>query len=246
MTLKPLLDERRAVLVPGAPNALAARIIEALGFEALYVTGAGVTNMALGLPDLAFIDLTQVAQVTAAIREVTALPLIVDADTGFGNAINVGHTVRVLERAGADAIQIEDQVSPKRCGHFAGKAVVPAAEMAAKVRAAVDARRSADTLIVARTDARAVEGCTAYIDGIADASAFYQRLRPADGSKGGALPGYICVPGPTTGVQLRQAVVDWYKKHAGEGQKQASGIVLRALDETFLCLGEQRRIPAQP
>jgi 2-methylisocitrate lyase-like PEP mutase family enzyme len=158
MTLRPLLDRRHAVLVPGAPNALAARIIEALGFEAIYVTGAGVTNMMLGLPDLAFIDLTQIAQVTASIRGVSELPLIVDADTGFGNAINTGHAVRVLERSGANAIQLEDQLSPKRCGHFAGKAVVPAAEMAAKVRAAVDARRSSETLIVARTDARAVEG----------------------------------------------------------------------------------------
>lgn len=164
MTFKTMLEERRAVLLPGAPNALTARIIEALGFEAIYVTGAGVTNMALGLPDLAFIDLTQIAQVTASIREVTELPLIVDADTGFGNAINVGHSVRVLERAGASAIQIEDQLSPKRCGHFEGKALVPAPEMAAKVRAAVDARRSAETLIVARTDARAVEGIDGAIE----------------------------------------------------------------------------------
>lgn len=158
MTLRHLLDQRRAVLVPGAPNALAARIIESLGFEAVYVTGAGVTNMMLGIPDLAFIDLTQVAQVTSSIRDITELPLIVDADTGFGNAINTGRAVRVLERAGASAIQIEDQLSPKRCGHFDGKAVIPAEEMAAKVRAAVDARLSAETLIVARTDARAVEG----------------------------------------------------------------------------------------
>ena len=164
MTFKTMLEERRAVLVPGAANALSGRIIEALGFEAIYVTGAGVTNMALGLPDLAFIDLTQIAQFTASIREVTELPLIVDADTGFGNAINVGHSVRVLERAGASAIQIEDQLSPKRCGHFEGKALVPAAEMAAKVRAAVDARRSAETLIVARTDARAVEGIDGAIE----------------------------------------------------------------------------------
>lgn len=164
MGLKTILEERRAVLVPGASNALTARIIEALHFEAIYVTGAGVTNMSLGLPDLAFIDLTQIAQVTASIREVTELPLIVDADTGFGNAINVGHSVRVLERAGASAIQIEDQLSPKRCGHFEGKALVPVAEMATKVRAAVEARRSAETLIVARTDARAIDGIDAAIE----------------------------------------------------------------------------------
>ncbi len=95
-------------------------------------------------------------------------------------------------------------------------------------------------------DARAVEGCTAYIDGIADTSAFYQTLRPGNGSKGAPLPGYICIPATTTGVQLRQAVIDWFKKHPDQGQKQASGIVLRALDETFLCPGEQRRLAPQP
>ena len=95
-------------------------------------------------------------------------------------------------------------------------------------------------------DARGVAECTAYIDGIADTSAFYQRLRPSDGSKGSALPGYICIPGPTTGVQLRQAVVDWFRKHADQAQRPASGVVLRALDDTFLCPGEQRRVaPAQ-
>lgn len=93
---------------------------------------------------------------------------------------------------------------------------------------------------------RHVEGCTAYIDGIADTSAFYMRLRPQDGSKGALLPGYICIPPSTTGVQLRTAVMDWFKKHADQGQRQASGIVLRALDETFMCPGEQRRLPAAP
>lgn len=164
MSLKSLLAEKRAVLVPGAPNALAARLIETLGFEAIYVTGAGVTNMGLGLPDLAFIDLTQLAGVTSAIREVTSLPLIVDADTGFGNAVNVGHSVRVLERAGAGAIQLEDQVSPKRCGHFDGKSVVDAGEMIGKIHAAVDARQSEETLVMARTDARAVEGLEAALE----------------------------------------------------------------------------------
>ena len=164
MSFKQKLQQRRAILVPGASNALAARVIADLGFEAIYVTGAGVTNMSLGLPDLAFVDLTQIVQHTMAIRNVTDLPLVVDADTGFGNAVNVSHTVRMLERAGANAIQIEDQKMPKRCGHFTGKELVAPQEMAAKVEAAVDARRSDELLIVARTDARATEGFPAALD----------------------------------------------------------------------------------
>jgi 2-methylisocitrate lyase-like PEP mutase family enzyme len=156
--LRAKLGERRGLLVPGAANALAARIIEDLGFEAVYLTGAGVTNSFLGMPDLAFISLAEIAQHTATIREAVNLPVVVDADTGFGNALNVRHCVRVLERAGADAIQIEDQTFPKKCGHFANKSVIPVEEMAGKIKAAVDARNSADFLVVARTDAVAVEG----------------------------------------------------------------------------------------
>ena len=155
---------RRALLVPGAANALSARIIADLQFEAVYVTGAGVTNMYLGLPDMGFLSLTQLAEQTAAIRDAVTLPIVVDADTGFGNALNVHHTVRVLQRAGANAIQIEDQVSPKRCGHFAGKDVIPVGEMAGKIHAAVDARANKDLLIIARTDARAVDGFQAAVD----------------------------------------------------------------------------------
>ncbi|MCR0984902.1 isocitrate lyase/PEP mutase family protein [Roseomonas populi] len=158
-----LLAERRAVLTPGVANALTARVVETLGFEAAYLTGAGLTNTFLGLPDLGFMDLTQLAQHLLAIREATELPVVVDADTGFGNALNVGHAVRLLERAGASAIQIEDQLSPKRCGHFAGKALVSAGEMSGKIRAAADGRRDG-VLIVARTDAIAVEGFEAAID----------------------------------------------------------------------------------
>lgn len=156
--LRAKLEERRGLLVPGAANALAARIIEDLGFEAVYLTGAGATNSFLGLPDLGFITLTEIAQHTTAIREAVEIPIVVDADTGFGNALNVRHSVRVLERAGADAIQIEDQIMPKKCGHFENKTVISGEEMAAKIKAAVDARRSKDFLIIARTDAIAVEG----------------------------------------------------------------------------------------
>lgn len=156
--LRTLIDQRRGVLVPGAFNALSARIAEDLGFEALYLTGAGITNMHLALPDQGFVGLHEVAEHTARARDAVALPLIVDADTGFGNALNVRQTVRTLERAGADAIQLEDQVNPKRCGHFHGKAIVSASEMVGKVKAAVDARTDQKLLIMARTDACAVEG----------------------------------------------------------------------------------------
>ncbi|HWX38798.1 MAG TPA: isocitrate lyase/PEP mutase family protein [Candidatus Sulfotelmatobacter sp.] len=162
--LRTKLEERRGLVVPGAADALAARVIASLGFEAVYVTGAGVTNALLGLPDLGFISLPELAQQTAAIRDAVDLPIIVDADTGFGNPLNVRRAVRVLERAGANAIQIEDQVFPKRCGHFGGKQVIPVAEMTAKIKAAVDARRDSDFLIVARTDARAGHGFDAAID----------------------------------------------------------------------------------
>lgn len=163
MRLSGLLAERRAVLTPGAANALTARVVETLGFEAAYLTGAGLTNSFLGLPDLGFMDLTQLSLHMLAIREATELPVVVDADTGFGNAVNVGHAVRVLERTGASAIQIEDQLSPKRCGHFTGKSLITAGEMVGKIKAAVDARRDG-ALIVARTDAIAVEGFPAAID----------------------------------------------------------------------------------
>jgi 2-methylisocitrate lyase-like PEP mutase family enzyme len=162
-TLRTLLQQERGVLIPGAPNALAARIIADLGFKAVYLTGAGLTNMHLGLPDLGFMDLSQVAEHVTAIRGVIEQPLIVDADTGFGNAVNVTHTVRTLEQAGASAIQIEDQHSPKRCGHFSGKELIPLEEMVGKVRAAVDTRRQ-ELVVIARTDACAVEGFEAAIE----------------------------------------------------------------------------------
>lgn len=163
-TLRQLAEARRGVLVPGAFNALSARVIEDLGFEAIYVTGAGVTNMWFGLPDQAFMGLHEIADHTARIRDAVTLPLIVDADTGFGNALNVRHTVRVLERAGADCIQFEDQVSPKRCGHFSGKEVISTDEMVGKIKAAVDARIDSDVLILARTDAAATHGFEAAIE----------------------------------------------------------------------------------
>ena len=163
-TLKSLAEARRGVLVPGAFNALSAKVIEDLGFQAIYVTGAGVTNMWFGMPDQGFMGLHEIADHTARIRDAVSLPLIVDADTGFGNALNVRHTVRVLERAGADCIQLEDQVAPKRCGHFSGKEVISTEEAVSKIKAAVDARHDPDFLIMARTDACATQGFEAAIE----------------------------------------------------------------------------------
>ena len=156
--------ERQGLLVAGAFNALSARIVADAGFEAVYLSGAGVTNMSLGLPDLGFIGLQEIAEHTARVRDAMLLPLIVDADTGFGNALNVRHTVRTLERCGADAIQFEDQVLPKKCGHFAGKEVISTIEMVGKLRAAVDAREDPNLQIIARTDACAIHGIEAAIE----------------------------------------------------------------------------------
>ena len=162
--LRNKVNERRALMVAGAANALSARLIEQLGFEAVYLTGAGITNTFYGMPDLGFVSLADLVQHTSAARDAVELPIIVDADTGFGSALNVRHTVRSLERAGANAIQLEDQLMPKKCGHFNGKAVIPAAEAASKVKAAVDARMNDDFLIIARTDARAIEGFDSAIE----------------------------------------------------------------------------------
>ena len=162
--LKQLVEARNGLLVPGAFNALSAKVIADLGFQAIYVTGAGVTNMWFGMPDQGFMGLHEIAEHTARIRDAVDVPLIVDADTGFGNALNVVHTVRTLERAGADCIQLEDQVAPKRCGHFSGKEVISTEEAVSKIKAAVDARRDSDFLIIARTDAAATHGFEAAVE----------------------------------------------------------------------------------
>ncbi len=162
--LKELVAAKRGIIIPNAFNALSARVIADLNFETLYITGAGVTNMWFGMPDQGFMGLAEIADHTARIRDAVELPLLVDADTGFGNALNVYHTVRTLERAGADCIQLEDQVAPKRCGHFAGKDVISTEEAVSKIKAAVDARRDPDFLVMARTDAAAVHGFEAAVE----------------------------------------------------------------------------------
>lgn len=171
-----LMDRLRSgppVLAPGAFDALSALLIEQAGFEAVYVSGASVAYTQLGRPDIGLVGFDQLADVVGRMRERVDLPILVDADTGFGNALNVQRSVRVLERRGASAIQIEDQDFPKRCGHLAGKGLIPLAEMVGKVRAACDAR--IDCTIIARTDAIAVEGfepalerAAAYIEAGAD------------------------------------------------------------------------------
>jgi 2-methylisocitrate lyase-like PEP mutase family enzyme len=158
--LRQIIESGTTVVVPGAPNALTARLIEDTGFPVTYVTGAGIANTYLGVPDIGLLTLTELASHVSAIEAAVSTPLIVDADTGFGNAVNTWHTVRTLERAGASAIQLEDQTFPKRCGHFEGKSTIPGEEMAEKVRAAIEARTDPDLLIVARTDARAEYGLT--------------------------------------------------------------------------------------
>lgn len=152
------------MLLPGAANALTARVIEDAGFSALYVTGAGIANTYLGMPDIGLTTATEIADHVWRIRDAVSIPLIVDADTGYGNALNVQRTVRLLERAGAGAIQLEDQVFPKKCGHFEGKDVIPASEMVKKIQAAVDARQRDSTLILARTDAHAIEGLSGALE----------------------------------------------------------------------------------
>ena len=164
MRLKQRLAEPRALLAPGVYDALSALLAEQAGFEALYLSGASIAYTRLGRPDIGLTTFSEVQDTLARITERIRIPVIVDADTGFGNALNVQRCVRGFERAGAAMIQLEDQTFPKRCGHLDGKALVPLAEMQGKLRAALDARASAETLILARTDALAVEGFDRALD----------------------------------------------------------------------------------
>jgi 2-methylisocitrate lyase-like PEP mutase family enzyme len=152
------LARKPIVVAPGVYDAFTALVATQAGFATLYVSGAAIAYTRLGRPDIGLVSMAEVAQTVAMIRDRVAVHLIVDADTGYGNALNVARTVREFERVGANAIQIEDQDFPKRCGHLDGKALIPAAEMCGKLRAALDARHARDTLIIARTDAIAVEG----------------------------------------------------------------------------------------
>ncbi len=159
-----LLSRPEIVVAPGVYDTLGALLVAEAGFETAYLSGASIAYARFGKPDLGLLSLDDVAATLTAISGRVNLPIIVDADTGFGNALNVIQTVKRLEREGAAAIQLEDQTFPKRCGHLAGKSVIATGEMTGKIRAAVDARENPDTLIIARTDAVAVEGIDAALD----------------------------------------------------------------------------------
>jgi 2,3-dimethylmalate lyase len=156
-SLKALIQRGRIVAAPGAYDALSALIIEQAGFEAIYLTGNGQAASMLGLPDVGLITLTEMTQRVRSIRAVTTVPLIADADVGYGSMINLRRAMRELESAGASAVQFEDQVSPKKCGHELGREIVTVDEMVQRLRAAVDGRQREDTLIIARTDARTTQ-----------------------------------------------------------------------------------------
>ncbi len=163
MTLRPLIDAPDILVVPGVYDGLTAAIAAQAGFQALYLSGAAVAYTRLGRPDIGLTSVTEMAETMALIRDRVDLPVIIDADTGFGNALNAQRTMRLYERAGANALQIEDQTYPKRCGHLSDKSLIPISEMSGKIAAMADARISADTMIIARTDAIAVEGYDAAI-----------------------------------------------------------------------------------
>lgn len=185
-----LLREPGSFILPGAYDAMSSRLIEEIGFKAIYATGAGISNAQLGWADVGLTSLKEVVDIVTRMTDVTTIPIVVDADTGFGNAINVIRTVKEFERAGVAAIQMEDQVSPKKCGHFNGKDVISKEEMVNKIKAVVDTRKDQNLAIIARTDALAVNGME---DALERAHAY--REAGAD---------IIFVEAPTTIEQLKQ------------------------------------------
>ena len=156
--LHELVERKQGLVVPGAYDCVSAKLVERAGFQAVYMTGYGTSASRLGLPDLGFAGLCEMADHARNMASTVSIPLIADADTGYGNALNVRRTVRMYETAGVAALHLEDQMLPKRCGHLAGKQVVPLEEFAQKIRAAVEARTDPDLLVIARTDAIAVTG----------------------------------------------------------------------------------------
>ena len=164
MSLRARLRDPSIVVAPGVYDGLTASLAEAAGFEALYLSGAAVAYTRLGRPDIGLTSLSEMADTMSLIRDRVGLPVIIDADTGFGNALNAQRTMRLYERAGASALQVEDQTYPKRCGHLADKSLIPVTEMAGKIRAMTDARTSPETLLIARPDAIAVEGIESALD----------------------------------------------------------------------------------
>lgn len=173
--LRKLLERNELLIAPGAPNAITARLIQNAGFPVVYVSGAGISNTQMGLADMGLLTMSEMVSQIRYITNIVQIPVIADADTGYGNAINMQRTMREYENAGVAAIQIEDQVTPKRCGHFEGKQIVTKDEMVGKIKAALDARVDSDLVIIARTDARqtdglqeAIERSQAYVEAGAD------------------------------------------------------------------------------
>ncbi len=162
--LRALFNENRCIVAPGVADALAARLVALEGFEAIYMTGFGTSLTRLGMPDVGLLTASEMVDNASRIADASGLPLVADADTGYGNPINVRRTIRDYEKAGAAGVHIEDQMWPKRCGHLAGKRVIPTVEMVAKIRAACDARHDPDFVIITRTDAIAVEGLEAALE----------------------------------------------------------------------------------
>jgi 2-methylisocitrate lyase-like PEP mutase family enzyme len=162
--LRQLLARPGVIMAPGVADALNAKLVARNGFEAVYMTGAGTSAVRLGMPDVGLLTMTEMVDNAGRIAEASGLPLIADADNGYGGVLNVRRTIQAYERAGVAAVHIEDQVMPKRCGHLMGKQLVPADEMTAKIRAAADARSDADFVVIARTDAVAVEGFDAALE----------------------------------------------------------------------------------
>ena len=202
--LRALLESGRTILAPGAFDPLAARLVEDVGFPAVYMTGFGTSAALIGRPDVGLLTMTEMAGNAGRIAACVDIPVIADADTGYGNPLNVIRTVGAYEAAGVAGIHIEDQVAPKKCGHMEGKLVIPAAEMAEKIRAAVEARAQPEFVIIARTDARAVEG----LDRAIERARRYReagRRRPVH--RGGGVRGRgrgrgAGVPGRAAAVQL--------------------------------------------
>lgn len=189
MSLKTRLASDEILVAPGVFDALTAALAAQAGFEALYLSGAAVAYTRLGRPDIGLTSVSEMTDTMALIRDRVDIPVIIDADTGFGNALNAQRTMRLYERAGANALQVEDQTYPKRCGHLAEKSIIPTQEMVGKIAAMADARASDETLIIARTDAVAVEGfdaaidrAEAYVEAGADAL-FIEALRSVDEMK---------------------------------------------------------------
>jgi 2-methylisocitrate lyase-like PEP mutase family enzyme len=186
--LRRLVERRQGLVVPGAYDALSARLVEQAGFPAVYMTGFGVSAARLGLPDLGFAGLAEMVDQARSLASAVSIPLIADADTGYGNALQVRRTVQQYEGAGVAALHLEDQVAPKRCGHLAGKQVVPTEEFVGRIRAAVEARTDPDFLIIARTDAIAVVG-------------FEDAVRRAEAAAGAGAD-VLFVEAPTTEAEI--------------------------------------------